>query len=149
MAKRKAKKQAKKKPSKSRARADEPVLFRLNLEVGDLGRAADFYGRLLGVPGQRHAGSRVYFRCGGVTLQVVDVSGEGAPHPAAKALYFAVRDLDALFERARALDCLSGEDVHGEPGGSISVRPWGERSFYADDPWGNPLCFVEAGTTFG
>jgi hypothetical protein len=28
------------------------------------------------------------------------------------------------------------------------VRPWGERSFYADDAWGNPLCFVENGTVY-
>jgi hypothetical protein len=28
------------------------------------------------------------------------------------------------------------------------VRPWGERSFYAEDEWQNPLCFVEAGTTY-
>jgi hypothetical protein len=33
-------------------------------------------------------------------------------------------------------------------GGSISVRPWGERSFYAEDKWQNPLCFVEAGTIY-
>jgi hypothetical protein len=26
--------------------------------------------------------------------------------------------------------------------------PWGERSFYAEDPWGNPLCFVEEGTFY-
>jgi hypothetical protein len=32
------------------------------------------------------------------------------------------------------------------PGGGIVVRPWGERSFYAEDPWKNPLCFVEEGT---
>jgi hypothetical protein len=38
--------------------------------------------------------------------------------------------------------------VHGEPGGQISVRPWGERSFYAEDKWHNPLCFVEAGTIY-
>jgi hypothetical protein len=28
------------------------------------------------------------------------------------------------------------------------VRPWGERSFYAEDPWKNPLCFVEEGTVY-
>lgn len=36
-----------------------------------------------------------------MTLQVVDVSSAGAPHPAAKALYFTVNDLDAIFERAK------------------------------------------------
>lgn len=73
----------------------------------------------------------------------------GAPHTAAKALYFLTDDLDGAHARAKALDCLSDEDVHGEPGGAPATRPWGERSFYADDPWGNPLCFVQAGTVYG
>jgi hypothetical protein len=81
-------------------------------------------------------------------LQVVDVSSAGPPHAAAKALYFLVDDLDEIFARAKSLKCLSKEEVHGEPGGQISVRPWGERSFYAEDRWQNPLCFVEAGTTY-
>jgi predicted enzyme related to lactoylglutathione lyase len=127
---------------------DVPSLFRLNVEVGHLDQAADFYGKLLGLEGRKQAGSRCYFTCGPVTLQVVDVSSVGTPHPAAKALYFTVKDLDAVFQRAEALGCLSRENVHGVTGGSISVRPWGERSFYAEDKWQNPLCFVEAGTVY-
>jgi predicted enzyme related to lactoylglutathione lyase len=127
---------------------DVPQLFRLNIEVGDLERAAGFYAALLGLAGRKQAGARCYFTCGAVTLQVVDVSSQRAPHPAAKALYFTVRDLDAVFARARELDCLSKEAVHGVSGGDISVRPWGERSFYAEDPWSNPLCFIEAGTVY-
>jgi hypothetical protein len=46
------------------------------------------------------------------------------------------------------LKCLSSEDVHGESGCKVAVRPWGERSFYADDPFGNGLCFVDAQTVF-
>lgn len=127
---------------------DVPQLFRLNVEVGDLAEATSFYERLLGIDGRRQAGSRVYFTCGAVTLQVVDVSAAGAPHPAAKALYFTVRDLEAIFARAVALGCVSAETVHGAAAGGIVVRPWGERSFYAEDKWHNPLCFVEAGTVY-
>jgi catechol 2,3-dioxygenase-like lactoylglutathione lyase family enzyme len=128
---------------------DVPQLFRINVEVGDLDRAERFYAKLLGLEGRRQAGARVYFRAGAVTLQVVDVaSGGGAPHPAAKALYFTVRDLEAAFARAQELGCLSRESVHDAPGGGIVVRPWGERSFYAEDPWKNPLCFVEEGTVY-
>jgi predicted enzyme related to lactoylglutathione lyase len=134
--------------AKKPAGSDVPNLFRINIEVGNLDKAAKFYGTLLGQTGRIQAGSRVYFTTGAVTLQVVDVSSEGKPHPAAKALYFTVEDLDAIFARAKALDCLSKESVHGAPGGGISVRPWGERSFYAEDPWKNPLCFVEAGTIY-
>jgi hypothetical protein len=65
-------------------------------------QAADFYGKLYGLEGRRQAGSRCYFTCGPVTLQVVDVSSVGTPHPAAKALYFIVNDLDAVFARAPA-----------------------------------------------
>jgi catechol 2,3-dioxygenase-like lactoylglutathione lyase family enzyme len=128
--------------------ADVPSLFRLNLEVGSLDRAVEFYERLLGVGGRKQAGARCYFTCGAVTLQVLDVSDSRPPHPAAKALYFVVNDLEAVFARAKALKCLSPDDVHGTAGGEIAVRPWGERSFYADDPWHNPLCFVEAGTVY-
>jgi len=125
-----------------------PSLFRLNIEVGSLDQAAEFYSKLLGLVGRKQAGSRCYFTCGAVTLQVVDVSSVGKPHPAAKALYFAVEDLDAVFARAEELGCLSRDDVHGVAGGGISVRPWGERSFYVEDKWKNPLCFVEAGTIY-
>ncbi|HEV7660589.1 MAG TPA: VOC family protein [Allosphingosinicella sp.] len=125
--------------------SDTPRLFRLNLEVGDVERAAGFYAALLGIEGRVQMGKRVYFRAGAVTLQVVEAA---APHPAAKALYFAVADLDAAHGRAASLGCLSADEVHGTPAGAPVVRPWGERSFYADDPWGNPLCFVEEGTLY-
>ena len=136
-------------PPKSRTtKGDVPNLFRINVEVGDLDAAADFYSKLFGIEVRKQAGSRFYVGAGAVTLQVVDVSSVGKPHPAAKALYFTVNDLDALHARAKSLKALSKENVHGESGGAISVRPWGERSFYAEDPWKNPLCFVEAGTTY-
>jgi predicted enzyme related to lactoylglutathione lyase len=134
--------------AKKGVRSDVPSLFRINVEVGNLDEAADFYGKLFGLEGRKQAGSRCYFSCGPVTLQVVDVSSAGKPHPAAKALYFTVLDLDAIFARAKALGCLSRDEVHGVSGGAISVRPWGERSFYVEDKWQNPLCFVEAGTTY-
>lgn len=130
-------------------RNDIPQFFRLNVEVADLDRAIAFYTKLLGIEGRKQPGARVYYECGPVTLQVVDVSrGGAAPHPAAKALYFTVKDLDPIFERAKELGCLSAETVHDAPGGGIVVRPWGERSFYALDPWSNPLCFVEEGTVY-
>jgi catechol 2,3-dioxygenase-like lactoylglutathione lyase family enzyme len=129
-------------------RGDVPQFFRLNIEVSDLDAATSFYTKLLGVPGRKQAGSRCYFDCGPATLQVLDVSSVRQPHPAAKALYFTVKNLEAAFARAQALGRLSREDVHDAPGGGIVVRPWGERSFYVEDPWGNPLCFVEQGTVY-
>src|SRR5437660_37832 len=133
----------KKKAANETSTQDVPNMFRINVEVGNIDKAAEFYSKLFGLVGRKQAGSRCYFTCGPVTLQVVGVPD---PHPAAKALYFTVNDLDAIFERARTLGCLSKEVVHGVSGGAITVRPWGERSFYAEDEWRNPLCFVEAGT---
>lgn len=136
------------KAENKKAMTDVPQFFRVNIEVGDLDKAAEFYTKLLGMTGRKQAGARVYFNCGAVTLQVVDVSTYGQPHRAAKAFYFTVNDLESAFERASELKCLSQETVHDAPGGGIVVRPWGERSFYVEDPWGNPLCFVEQGTVY-
>jgi len=129
-------------------KTEVPQFFRLNVEVGDLDKAIHFYSTLLGVEGRKQPGSRVYYECGPVTLQVVDVSSVREPHIAAKALYFTVKDLEAIFERAKSLGSLSRESVHDAPGGGIVVRPWGERSFYVEDPWKNPLCFVQEGTVY-
>src|SRR5262245_50869857 len=100
MAQKKKKAAAKIKASKATTKSvqDVPNFFRMNIEVGNLDQAAEFYGTLLGLVGRKQAGSRCYFSCGPVTLQVVDVSSVRAPHPAAKALYFTVNDLDAIFE---------------------------------------------------
>ena len=122
-----------------------PRLFRLNLEVGDADAAAAFYGTLFDAAPRPQPGSRVYVAAGPVTLQVVAVPD---PQPAAKALSFAVADLDAVHARAASLGCLAAGEVHGTPAGRPVVRPWGERSFYCDDPWGNPLCFVDEGTIY-
>ena len=53
-----------------------------------------------------------------------------------------------MHARARELNCLSTEDVHGDSAGDVVVRPWRERSFYVHDAWGNGLCFVDENTLF-
>lgn len=135
-------------PPKHRATEDVPQFFRVTVEVDDLDKAVSFYTTLLDVEGRKQAGSRCYFACGPVTVCVLDVSRRGRSHPGAKALYFTVKDLETVFERAKELGCLAQEDVHDAAGGGIVVRPWGERSFYIEDPWKNPLCFVEEGTVY-
>jgi predicted enzyme related to lactoylglutathione lyase len=124
-------------------------LFRIILQVPDLAKAAEFYGKLLNDPGRNipHA-SRHYIDCGPVILALVDTTAEKEPKPLPDKIYFAVGDLEEVYARARKLGCLSTADVHGVPAGEIVVRPWGERSFYVDDPWGNGLCFVDEKTLF-
>jgi catechol 2,3-dioxygenase-like lactoylglutathione lyase family enzyme len=124
-------------------------IFRVTVEVSELERAAGFYAKLLGIPGQRHPGARHYFDVGGVILAVIDVSMGGlTPTPGPKSLYFAVDDLDAVHARARELAALAPYKVHGQPAADAIERPWGERSFYVVDPWGNDLCFVQTGTLY-
>ena len=129
--------------------ADTPNLYRVILHVSDLDKAAEFYSNLLGSQGRRIRGARHYFDCGPVILALLDptAGGEKAkPNP--DHIYFSVKDLEKVHARAVALGCLSKEDVHDEPAGDIVKRPWGERSFYARDPFGNRLCFVDAQTIF-
>lgn len=127
-----------------------PKLYRVILQVSDLDEAAEFYTRLLGTAGRRiRGGFRHYFDCGAVILALVDPSADGEDaRPNPDNIYFSVGDLEAVHARAKELGCLSTGDVHGEPAGEIIKRPWGERSFYAFDPFGNPICFVEESTVF-
>jgi catechol 2,3-dioxygenase-like lactoylglutathione lyase family enzyme len=126
-----------------------PKLFRVTVEVADIEHATALYRELLGVEGQRHPGARHYFDCAGVILAVLDVSQGGMPPtPGPKSLYFAVEDIEAVHERAGRLDILAPYQVHGSPAGDVLERPWGERSFYVVDPWGNDLCFCADGTLY-
>src|SRR5262245_13189291 len=93
--------------------SDVPVLFRVTLQVGDLAKTAAFYAKLLGEKGREIRGSRHYFDCGPVILALVDPTpgGEKAK-PNGDVVYFSVKDLDAVFARAKALNCLSTEEFH-------------------------------------
>src|SRR6185503_18565772 len=119
-------------------------LFRVILPVSDIERAARFYANLLQQPGKRVSSGRHYFDCGGTILACFDPRADGDKHdptPNPDHVYFAVEDLDAVFARAREAGCRELEQ-------QIQTRPWGERSFYAKDPFGNPICFVDARTKF-
>ncbi len=82
-------------------------------------------------------------------LALVDVTAGGeAAKPLPDHIYFAVNNLEDVHARASELGCLSTDDVHGASAGEIVKRPWGELSFYVEDPWGNGLCFVDETTLF-
>ena len=130
----------------------DAALFRVIIPAGDLDQSVRFYSTLLGQPGMRVSGGRHYFRCGAVNVAVYCPSGDGDPTPPRRNfghVYFSTNDLDAYFARAQQTGGLSTET--GDGGlkmGEIARRPWGERSFYVDDPFGNPLCFVDEATVF-
>ena len=129
-----------------------PKLYRVILPVSDIDQAAKFYTELLGIEGMRISNGRHYFDCGGVVLALYDPKADGdktTPRPNFEHIYFAMSDLDAVYNRAERVGGLLQEQGDGGlPMGQIAKRPWGERSFYMKDPFGNPLCFVDEKTLF-
>lgn len=119
-------------------------IYRIIVPVSDSEKAVKFYSELFGDAGRAVGGGRHYFDCGQVILAILENNKE----PLSEYIYFAVDDLESVYEKARNLNCLSASEVHGEPAGEIIVRPWGERCFYAYDPFGNGLCFVDEKTLF-
>jgi len=119
-------------------------LFRVILPVSNIEDAAAFYSVVLDQNGHRISPGRHYFECGSVILACFDPRADGDPwdaQPNQDHVYFAVGDLEEFFRR-----------VSGRPNGEImrpiATQPWGERSFYCRDPFGNKLCFVDERTLF-
>lgn len=123
--------------------AAAPRLFRVILPVADIEAAASFYSGVLDLVGTRVSSGRHYFECGSTILACYDPLADGDPEPVSpnpQYVYFAVEDLESVHRRARSAGCLELTE--------IDLMPWGERSFYARDPFGNPICFVDARTLF-
>ncbi len=122
-------------------------LFRVILPVADIERAAAMYSELLGSAGERVSPGRHYFDCGGTVLACYDsvADGDGATESCRYQLnqfvYFAVPDLDAIYAVALRLGFVVRD-------GGIQSMPWGERVFWAVDPFGNPVSFVASASMF-
>ena len=119
-------------------------LYRVIVPVKDIEQAAKFYSQLLDMPGERISPGRHYFNCGGTILACYDPRADGDEKdlPAnPDHIYLAVDNLEAFFDRAKSAGCEWLED-------NIDTRPWGEQSFYAKDPFGNPICLVDETTLF-
>jgi len=123
-----------------------PTLFRVVLPVPDLEAAAAFYARVLGAGGERVSPGRHYFACGATILACYDPVADG-DDPAAgwsfhshQYLYFLVEDPAATLALVEA--------AGGAIDSAIEEMPWGERLFYARDPFGSRIAFVAAGTAF-
>jgi catechol 2,3-dioxygenase-like lactoylglutathione lyase family enzyme len=130
-----------------------PHLYRVILPVSDVELAARFYETVLGSPGRRVSPGRHYFDCEGTILACFDPRADGDGYPArpnSEPLYFAVSDLGATFEACKSAGAsfAEGSPPGVGPLGRIARRPWGEESFYASDPFGNPLCFVSRTSVF-
>jgi catechol 2,3-dioxygenase-like lactoylglutathione lyase family enzyme len=128
-------------------------VFRIILPVSDIDRAAAFYREVLQQPGRRVSPGRHYFSCEGVILACYDPRADGDDadaRPLPEPVYLAVDDLAATLRHCQSAGARFSSDVIPDVGplGAIAARPWGEESFYANDPFGNPLCFVRRGTEF-
>jgi catechol 2,3-dioxygenase-like lactoylglutathione lyase family enzyme len=118
-------------------------IFRIVVPVTDLDEAVRFYSHLLAAEGRVIEG-RHYYDCGPVILAVTKTDAPSNP----EYIYFSVAGLEQVHARAKELGCLAAGDKHDAAAGEIVIRPWGERSFYARDPFGNGLCFVAENTEF-
>lgn len=120
-------------------------IYRVIIPVSDIEAAKDFYQKLFGMPGKRVSPGRHYFNLGNVIFACYDPKVDGdndiefSPNP--DHVYISVDKLDELFLTASKLNFRSIDE-------KIETQPWGERCFYTQDPFGNPLCFVDSATVF-
>ncbi len=108
---------------------------------------------MLRAEGRRISPGRHYFDCEGTILACFDPQADGDgydPTPLPEPLYLAVSDLASTYETCQKAGARFLEEAPPDIGplGRIAKRPWGEESFYAADPFGNPLCFVTRETMF-
>lgn len=128
-------------------------LFRILMPVPDIDAAAKFYGALFEAPGERVSPGRHYFKIGDVVFACFAATADGDHkplRPLETETYLAVADLEETYKRAIAAGAKLSTEAKHHAGNlaRIEKRPWGERSFYASDPFGNPLCFVDKDTLF-
>lgn len=122
-----------------------PRLFRVVVPVSSIETAKTFYTQLLGMPGRRVSPGHQYYNCGGTVLDCFDPNADGESFPARPNpdyISIAVDNLEAVYGRAVEAACTWLEEM-------IRTRPSGERSFRLQDPFGNPLCFVDETTMVG
>ena len=123
-----------------------PHLYRVILPVSDIEVAARFYSHVFEDTGDRVSPGRHYFDCNGVILACYDPSadgddmGQGWAHHENQYLYFSVPDLALVRNRI--------EEAGGQNLTEVETMPWGETMFYAIDPLGSRLSFVQSDTIF-
>ncbi len=120
---------------------EAPKLFRVVLPVNDIEKAAAFYEQVLEIRGERVSPNRHYFHCGATILVILDPRTGREGNPNSQPIYFAVANIEEIFKRAREAGCQSIDE-------KIEVQHWGERAFFAKDPFGNPICFVDQTTLY-
>jgi predicted enzyme related to lactoylglutathione lyase len=122
-------------------------LYRIVYPVTNIEKAAGFYSAIFGLPGERVSPGRHYFDLEGTILVCYDpiADGDGIKQSWAfhenQYIYIAVTDLESIHEKFK-----NSEARYVDP--KIETMSWGERLFYAIDPFGNQICFVDEKTLF-
>ncbi|MGB5817972.1 MAG: VOC family protein [Saonia sp.] len=122
-------------------------LYRIILPVDDIEKASEFYTTILGVQGIRVSPGRHYFNLHGTILACYDPIADGDKIATKwsfhenQYIYIATPDLERTFTNINTSNAMSMDE-------EIRLMPWGERLFYANDPFGNPICFVDETTIF-
>lgn len=122
-------------------------LYRIIYPVNDIEKAASFYSRILDSQGIRVSPGRHYFDLGGTILACYDpikdgddINAEWSFNPN-QYIYISTTRLEEIYQLIVDDDCATVDS-------EIETMPWGESLFYAKDPSGNPLSFVDAETVF-
>lgn len=122
-------------------------LYRIIFPVTDIEKAAEFYSGIFGMPGKQVSPGRHYFNLGGTILACYDPIADGDEIKQRWAfhenqyIYIATDNLETVHQKF-----IGSNSMHVDK--SIETMPWGERLFYANDPFGNPICFVDSKTIF-
>lgn len=109
------------------------TIGQLELRVGDLNKAREFYGDALGVEVESCFGQTMMLKCGEITIMVQ----ESETRPIGCPIYFRV---DGRVHEAA--DALKARGVRFKSGPSCIVEEFmGKSSWlgFFEDPWGNPL----------
>lgn len=130
----------------------EPIckmkLYRIILPVTNIEKASQFFANLIGQDGQRVSEGRHYFDLEGTILACYDpvADGDTISKPWVlhenQYIYIATDRLEEVHQRM--VNDSEKEYVDKD----IQLMPWGERLFYARDPFGNRICFVDRSTIF-
>ena len=123
----------------------EAKLYRVIFPVMNIEIAEKFYSNILNQKGIRVSPGRHYFNLGDTILACYDPNADGDKQGnwnfhENQYIYISVTDLESVRNKMKELDCKSL--------GEIEAMPWGETLFYANDPFGNPICFVDEKTVF-
>ena len=123
-------------------------MYRIIFPVNDIDKASHFYADIFEQPGRRVSTGRHYFDLEGTILAFYDPIADGDEIQQQWAfhenqyIYIATDNLDSIHQKFLTSPEVKYVDKQ------VSKMPWGERLFYTNDIFGNPICFVDRKTVF-